>query len=1220
MTISRQYVSLRTYALAFAVALSPALLQDITCSPATGDATLSALEVEVMGENHISAFDSGQRTYDVWLPRSADTAIVRAYSTDLDSQVSYNLSTNNYAGTLDTIDYGYFPTGGGEVTLNGRSLLGIHVRAPGGARAVYTIAIQVGDLEYIVSPSGDDGNLGTYEAPLRTINRAAQIAQPGDTITVQSGVYREWVRPARGGSSEDTRITYRAAPGADVRIVGSEPATGWVQTSDNVWAIELDESRFAGFNPFNTLTRHPECVRTETGDCWGWLFYGRWTHLGDVYIDGVGLTEKQTMGEVEASPLSWNTETQDGATTIWANFGERDPNEAAVELNHRPFAFFPAQAGLSYITVKGFVIQNVATHWAPPAVFQPGAIGPNGGHHWVIEDNVVMYSKAVCISIGQPNGQADINASGYHVIRNNVIMRCGQSGVTGHLWTKNSQIIGNHIEEINYRHEFGGAQTAGIVHHVGSELHIGGNFIRSVTAGHGIWVDFQNNNWRVEGNVVLGAGVYAMMSEANQGPNLYANNIFVGGGIGVYSSRADAWVHNLFINAPQAWVNQDWGGRLPVADARWVNNMFTGDGLNSSLAPGDNRYNRNVFLDGAVPHPDDADAVIGNTPADIQVVETSQGVALSFQVDEATLSAGYPLVDNETLDLNFAIDATVDADFWGEQRSELSNSPGPFATLQPGLNEFTVYEYPPLYLKAQCFTGCDDSNDCTVDTCNPAVGCEHAAVDDGMLCGGASGTCQGGSCTAQFPCTEQGINDAIAAGGGTHTFDCATPTTVVTTAEVVIDNDVILDGEGKLTVDGGGDHRVLSVPAGVNAELIGFTMTGGSTAEAGGGILNAGTLTLVNSVVSGNTARFGGGIRNEGQGQANVIDTTVSNNFATQAAGGISNRLEAAIMTLSRSTVQGNTATGDVGGIGNSGTLTVNDTTVSGNEAGGEAGGIRNSGDLALANTIVSDNTAQLNGGGLSNFGSLELNNSDVIRNTSVNGFGGGIVSIEPPSTIVLNNTTVSGNSARDGGGGIGTSGLATLAGTTVSGNTSVETGGGIANAGYNGVLTLINSTVSGNAVTNAVGGGIGSSATMTVISTTVSQNTAVFGATGIWNGGSATLRNTIVDGDCQSSPAVVSLGGNVESQGNTCGLGHPTDQVFVPAPELNLQPLGNNGGPTMTHALLSGSAAIDQIAPADCVDADGVPLTEDQRGLPRPAAIQGREPKCDVGAFELQP
>ena len=68
------------------VALSAPVLQGISCSPATGDATLSTLEVEVLGQNHISAFDSDQRMYNVWLPLNADTAIVRVYSTDPNSE------------------------------------------------------------------------------------------------------------------------------------------------------------------------------------------------------------------------------------------------------------------------------------------------------------------------------------------------------------------------------------------------------------------------------------------------------------------------------------------------------------------------------------------------------------------------------------------------------------------------------------------------------------------------------------------------------------------------------------------------------------------------------------------------------------------------------------------------------------------------------------------------------------------------------------------------------------------------------------------------------------------------------------------------------------------------------------------------------------------------------------------------------------------------------
>ena len=70
--------------------------------------------------------------------------------------------------------------------------------------------------------------------------------------------------------------------------------------------------------------------------------------------------------------------------------------------------------------------------------------------------------------------------------------------------------------------------------------------------------------------------------------------------------------------------------------------------------------------------------------------------------------------------------------------------------------------------------------------------------------GGIAAACVDSLC----PCTEPGIRAAIAEGGGPFTFDCDGPTTVVTAAEIVIDNDVILDGESELTVDGTAEHQV----------------------------------------------------------------------------------------------------------------------------------------------------------------------------------------------------------------------------------------------------------------------------------------------------------------------------------------------------------------------------------------------------------------------------
>jgi hypothetical protein len=110
---------------------------------------------------------------------------------------------------------------------------------------------------------------------------------------------------------------------------------------------------------------------------------------------------------------------------------------------------------------------------------------------------------------------------------------------------------------------------------------------------------------------------------------------------------------------------------------------------------------------------------------------------------------------------------------------------------------------------------------------------------------------------------------------------------------------------------------------------------------------------------------------------------------------------------------------------------------------------------------------------------------------------------------------------------------------------------------------------------------------------------------------------NTLIDGDCQPQQSeVVSNGYNIESPGNTCGFNQATDLFDVTAAELNLGPLQNNGGPTLTHkpgagGLGVGSDAIDHIPQADCE------VSTDQRGKPRP---ETGGTMCDVGSVEVQP
>src|SRR5262245_30370291 len=101
-----------------------------------------------------------------------------------------------------------------------------------------------------VATTGSDLADGSENSPFRTINRAASIAQAGDTVLVHEGVYREWVNPRHGGRSDQRRITYAAAPGEHVVIKGSERVTGWERVDGTVWKVAVPNSLFGSFNPF----------------------------------------------------------------------------------------------------------------------------------------------------------------------------------------------------------------------------------------------------------------------------------------------------------------------------------------------------------------------------------------------------------------------------------------------------------------------------------------------------------------------------------------------------------------------------------------------------------------------------------------------------------------------------------------------------------------------------------------------------------------------------------------------------------------------------------------------------------------------------------------------------------------------------------------------------------------------------------------------------------
>ena len=384
---------------------------------------------------------------------------------------------------------------------------------------------------------------------------------------------------------------------------------------------------------------------------------------------------------------------------------------------------------------------------------------------------------------------------------------------------------------------------------------------------------------------------------------------------------------------------------------------------------------------------------------------------------------------------------------------------------------------------------------------------------------------------------------------------------------------------------------------------------------------SAGTDITISADANGDDATVSGTLITDIQasfgGTAGASDDLLDDNsrvirFASTA--------DADVLTLTNLTITGGRTTESLnhgGGLYSlAGSISLLDSTVRGNSTTGPGAGggglYSRSGDISLTNSTVSGNST-------SGFASVSPTGAYYYSG------GGGIGSRD--GSISLTDSTVSGNSAAGRGGGLflyaNLRGIS-LTNSTVSGNSGGEffsSGGGIYSPASD--ISLTNSTVSGNS--GSIGGISTLFGAVSVTNSTITENSGP-GIIGSFSGnfsGDLTIYNSIVAGNQGNDVSMFDDPGSnltVEHSliGNTTGsfIDSSTGTGNILNQPALLGPLSDNGGPTLTHALLSGSPAIDAGDNALAVDADGVPIGTDQRGSGF-NRISGSS--VDIGAFELQ-
>jgi alpha-N-arabinofuranosidase len=474
-------------------------------------------------------------------------------------------------------------------------------------------------------PRAADQNPGTAELPFRTINRAAQVVKPGERVWIHGGVYREMVQPRLSGEGPDRMIAYEAVPGEQVTLKGSRVVeTRWERSrrlrgpsapvgySRKLWMTTLPESFFeGGYNPFAT----PNATNEEMDLMpWATSWKGRLPYTlarGLLFQEGRRLQQLAAYEDLVRLPGSYWVG-PDGRTVHIHALGSGDPNGKFFEAAVQPHLFKPQGSGFGFLRVSGLTLEHCANSFLRTGI---GALFTMGGHHWIIERNTVRHINSVGIEIGfeiyedtdkRYTRRTDANL-GHTIVRGNRIYDCGTAGIRG-LVNNYALVESNVITDCGWQDAEYHWETAGIKLLLNTGTLVRNNDISRIEAGGGIWLDWDNKNSRVTGNVLRDISTVqgAVFVEASQEPNMVDNNVFWnidGQGVRVADTDNLTVAHNLFGRVKEDLIvarvatERDLGGRrLTSNNNRVVNNIFVDAEKPINFGDASNTADYNVYL------------------------------------------------------------------------------------------------------------------------------------------------------------------------------------------------------------------------------------------------------------------------------------------------------------------------------------------------------------------------------------------------------------------------------------------------------------------------------------------------------------------------------------------------------------------------------------------------------------------------------------------------